>query len=48
MTGMVTLWQANEGSKVFRPSGFEIFQFFFNLVLISDKKMKFYFFTDAE
>ena len=27
MTGMVTLWQ-NEGSKVLRPPGFEIFQFF--------------------
>ena len=49
ITGIVTLWRANEGFKVLRPSGFEIFQFFsiapeiFANKIFSDKIMKFNF-----
>ena len=46
---MVTLWQANEGFKVLRPSGLEKFQFSSIVPKIFAQIMKFYFFfSDAE
>ena len=42
---MVTLWQANEGFKVLRPSGLEKFQFSSIAPKIFAQFMKFYFFS---
>ena len=41
---MVTLWQANEGFKVLRPSGLEKFQFSSIAPKIFAQIMKFFFF----